>query len=257
MANKKINPTGFRLSIKQSWWSLSDCSHTYQDQFIRKLIKGTFNAFNILTSEIGIKRKGRKHIFIDLLVYPYNFNYPQQDKLFKDPLFPHNIFNYSQENINNNSSNPRAHNPNNVSVNSDNPILAQRGLWPLLTDSKDNNLKNPSLYLNGNFEFRYVYVKSLIEYLLGKRFQNPKYIISISLTQAPSVASNAKILGDWIDLEIRKNPLKHRLVLNKAKNLYLEYQNATIVKKGENSKNNKHTGYLETFKNTLKNTTTW
>lgn len=223
MAQKKINPTAFRLTVKQTWWSISDTSFLYQDIFIRKLIKGTFKSFNILTSQVGIKRKG-KHIFIDLLVFPYNSYYNQKEKFLKNPNFPHIKL--------------PALLPEDVLKN--NPNISYRGIWSLIKSAK---IWKKSSYLNGNFQFRYSYVTSLLELLLNKRFESTN-IISISVTQAPSLTSNAQILCEWIDLEIRKTPLKHKLVLNRAKNYYLELQ--------ENSKKENNYELYEKFKETLK-----
>lgn len=226
MAQKKINPTAFRLTVKQTWWTISDSSFIYQDIFIRKLIKGIYKSFNILTSQIGIKRKG-KHIYIDLLVYPYNSHYSQKDKFYKNPNYPHLKL--------------PALMPEEVLKN--NPNISYRGIWALLRSA---SLFKKASYLNGNFQFRYTYVTSFIELLLNKRFEGSNKV-SISVTQAPSIASNAEILCQWIDLEIRKNPLKHKLVLNKAKNLYLQVQNSS-------NKADKNKKYYDSFKESLKKT---
>ena len=81
---QKINPTAFRLAIKQPWWSVNSDHFSnvasIQHLFIRKLITGCFKALNYFVSPIGIFENSRGFIII-LLVYNNS-----KDKLNKDRL---------------------------------------------------------------------------------------------------------------------------------------------------------------------------
>lgn len=230
MAQKKINPTAYRLGIKQTWWTISHTSKNgpigsiiFQDYFIRSLIKGILSSFNIFTSQIGIKRKG-KNIFIDLLVFPSSYQYNQKEKFITSMNSPH------------------------VKLSDINSPLSQNiskiGIWSFIKSSKitSKSLVNKFYLEGGKSPFRLEYVRSLIQLILNKKFEGSN-VVSISITQPSSLGSNAQILSQWIDSEIRKNPLKHKQVLNRAKDLYIQYQD-------QNSKSSNLT-YIDRFKEKL------
>ena len=81
---QKINPTAFRLAIKQPWWSINtdnnNNSASTQHLFIRKLVTGCFKALNFFISPVGILETSNG-IIIVLLAYKNS-----KDKLNKDRL---------------------------------------------------------------------------------------------------------------------------------------------------------------------------
>lgn len=70
---QKINPTAYRLAIKQNWYSLSikKNPNIFDEYFIRSFIHGMLLAWNYLSSQIIIKHYPGQYKII-LLVYNLN-----------------------------------------------------------------------------------------------------------------------------------------------------------------------------------------
>ncbi len=68
------------------------------------------------------------------------------------------------------------------------------------------------VYPIGKDQKRVAYVKEYIKALLQKKFNTR---IQITIVVAPTMQSNAKILGDWIAINIAAKPLKLKSIIKK------------------------------------------
>lgn len=202
---QKINPNVFRLSVTKTWLNISHSFNQnrgngdilYMDNIIRKLIMGTFNSFQIFTSNILIKHKpAQNKILISFLYFPIssarthtnnkaNLTHPLEQKIHNQNI---SFIKAQQQNILSWKSN-----------------ISYVGFWGLFSDLQSKNKFIPP--------YKYSYLVSYLESFLEKRFNKS---FEILIVEAPTYTSDSQILAQYIAYHVNKEPLKFKTIIKRA-----------------------------------------